>query len=258
MHAGTDWQPRTGHLSAASEAISNVITADLLARTNGVAKALTWIDHRGITRQTPNALGLSAFYDLKDTEDRVMVEWLLRDRLQDVRYTLYHLLRQPDVRDRFGLVLIDCPPRLTTACIQALCTSTHILIPTVLDSTSAKAVGYFGTQLKRHEDLWPYLKVVGVLGTMTRNLGGEEDALKEAGDQLRETLTGSAGKLNWLHRLGIPYEIPYNLVVRDVPEIGRAAARGIAYDCVSNSDGGDAIRAYFDSLAAQLDERMSK
>ena len=186
-----------------------------------------------------------------------MVEWLLGDRLQDVRYTLYHLLRQPDVRDRFGLVLIDCPPRLTTACIQALCTSTHILIPTVLDPTSAKAVGYFGTQLKRHEDLWPYLKVVGVLGTMTRNLGGEEDALKEAGDQLRTTLAGNGSKLNWLHGLGIPYEIPHDMVLRDVPDIGRAAGSGIAYDCVSGAVGGE-VRSYFDKLAAVLEERMNR
>jgi chromosome partitioning protein len=122
-------------------------------------------------------------------EDRVMVEWLIGDRKEDVRYTLYRLLRSPEVQARFALILIDCPPRLTTACVQALCASTHILIPTVLDPTSAKAVGYFGTQLKRHEKLWPHLKVVGVLGTMTRQLNGEQDALQIAGDQLRASLT---------------------------------------------------------------------
>jgi cellulose biosynthesis protein BcsQ len=161
------------------------------------------------------------------------------------------------VQARFALILIDCPPRLTTACVQALCASTHILIPTVLDPTSAKAVGYFGTQLKRHEKLWPHLKIVGVLGTMTRQLNGEQDALQIAGDQLRASLTEGKSKLNWLHRLGIPYEIPYDMVLKDVPDIGRAADRGVAYDCV-NGASGEPIRTYFDKLTGILEERMNK
>jgi cellulose biosynthesis protein BcsQ len=230
----------------------------MLARPSGFAREFTWKDGRGVTRQTPNAFGLSAFYDLKDTEDRVMVEWLLGDRRQDIRYTLYQLLRSPGIQERFALVLIDCPPRLTTACIQALCASSHLLIPTVLDPTSARAVGYFATQLKEHETLWPHLKVLGLLGTMTRQLQGEQDSLRIAGDQLRDILVGNASKLNWLHRLGVPYELSYDMVLRDIPEIGRAAERGIAYDCVSKADGGEAIRTYFDRLAAVLEERMNK
>jgi cellulose biosynthesis protein BcsQ len=256
IHAGTPWQPKPPHLSAASEAISDQITPNMLARINGFAKEFTWADHRGVTRQTPNAFGLSAFYDLKDMEDRVMVEWLLGYRLQDIRYTLYRLLRSPEVQERFALILIDCPPRLTTACIQGLCASTHLLIPTVLDPTSAKAVGYFATQLKRHEKLWPQLRVLGVLGTMTRQLQGEQDALQIAGDQLRETLIGNSSKLNWLQRLQISYEIPYDMVLRDIPEIGRAAERGVAYDCVTGTHR-EPIRSYFDSLAGVLEERMN-
>jgi hypothetical protein len=48
------------------------------------------------------------------------------------------------------------------------------------------------------------------------------------------------------------------MVLRDTPEIGRAAERGIAYDCVSKADGGDGIRAYFDKLADFLEDRMNK
>ena len=257
MHAGTPWQPQPPHLSAASEAISAQITPSMLAHPNGFAREFTWIDNQGLVRHTPNAFGLSAFYDLKGMEDRVMVEWLIGDRKEDIRYTLYRLLRSPEVQARFALILIDCPPRLTTACVQALCASTHILIPTVLDPTSAKAVGYFGTQLKRHEKLWPHLRVVGVLGTMTRQLNGEQDALQIAGDQLRETLTGDTSKLNWLQRLGISYEIPYDMVLKDVPDIGRAADRGVAYDCVTGASG-EPIRTYFNKLTGIIEERMNK
>jgi hypothetical protein len=47
------------------------------------------------------------------------------------------------------------------------------------------------------------------------------------------------------------------MVLRDVPEIGRAADRGVAYDCVTGTHR-DAIRTYFDQLAGALEERMNK
>ena len=74
------------------------------------------------------------------------------------------------MREKFGAVLIDAPPRFSISSVQALCASTHVLVPTILDNTSATAVGYFGQQLRRHEALWPRLRVVGILGTMAQNI----------------------------------------------------------------------------------------
>jgi hypothetical protein len=119
---------------------------------------------------------------------------------------------------------------LTTACVQALCASTHILIPTVLDPTSAKAVGYFGTQLKRHETLWPHLRVVGLLGTMTRQLNGERDALQIAGDQLREKplapvvdgLMVSGGRIKSSSSAKSPLRASMNLVWTSATSIWQA------------------------------------
>ena len=131
----------------------------------------------------PNALGISAFYDLARTENRVMIEWIIGDAVRDVRYRLAELLHHDEVRNAFDIVLIDAPPRLTTACIQALCASTHVLIPTGADDLAADAVGYFGNQLKAHEDLWPHLKIAGIVGTMGRTMN-HGYALKTAGDAL--------------------------------------------------------------------------
>jgi cellulose biosynthesis protein BcsQ len=44
------------------------------------------------------------------------------------------------VQRAFDLIIIDCPPRLTTSKIQALCAGSHLLIPTIFDRTSAEAV----------------------------------------------------------------------------------------------------------------------
>jgi chromosome partitioning protein len=75
------------------------------------------------------------------------------------------------VRDAFDLVIIDCPPRLTTSSIQAFCASTHLLIPTIFDRPSAEAVVSFCRQTETLKDagICPHLKYIGVVGTMWQN-----------------------------------------------------------------------------------------
>jgi AAA domain len=71
------------------------------------------------------------------------------------------------VSDTFDIALIDTPPRLTAGTINALCSSTHLLIPTVFDKLSAEAVGTFvkGVHvLQTH--LNPMIELLGV-GTLT-------------------------------------------------------------------------------------------
>jgi len=126
-------------------------------------------------------------------ENREMIRWLMGDEKTDIRYRLADVLLSHAVLNNFDVILIDAPPRLTTASVQALCASTHVLIPTVLDPLSADdPVGYFGRQLKAHEELWPQLKVMGIVGTLTNKpqRAQEEPALKAAGDRLRAALEG--------------------------------------------------------------------
>ena len=47
-----------------------------------------------------------------------MVEWLPARRRPDPRFFLREALHDPGLD--FGYVLLDCPPRLTTACVAAL------------------------------------------------------------------------------------------------------------------------------------------
>src|SRR5262249_303063 len=140
--AGTYRPPPVGYQSPASLAIDGAKSPCWLADEASAARPFTWRDSQGRTQQTPNALGLSAFYDLTETENRAVTEWLIGDRTRDIRYDLFRLLRDPVVRERFGAVLIDAPPRFSISSIQALCASTHVLVPTILDNTSATAVGY--------------------------------------------------------------------------------------------------------------------
>jgi hypothetical protein len=131
-----------------------------------------------------------------------------------------------------------------------------VLVPTILDNTSATAVGYFGRQLRRHEVLWPHLRVIGVLGMMAQDLNHEPGALKIAKDALADNLRGTNTQLAHLERLGIPYEVPYELSIPDRSVIGKTGGNGIAYSCLGNSEEARKVRTVFDRLADELQQRM--
>jgi chromosome partitioning protein len=256
MFAGTRWQPQSDHESAASAAIAGQMPISSLAAEPSAARPFTWKDGQGTTRQVPNLFGLPAFYELTDTEHRVLTDWQLGDRVHDIRYDLFRLLRDPVVRARFGAVLIDAPPRFSISSIQALCASTHVLVPTVLDNSSAIAVRYFARQLRRHEILWPKLRVVGILGMMSQGHNHEPGALKVAADGMADNLRGTQTELAYLDKLRISFAIPYELSVPDRAIIGKTGDSGIAYLCLGENAPGREVREVFDKLATELERRM--
>jgi hypothetical protein len=126
------WLPLEGQDSLATQLISNDIRPQLVP---SVAKPVPL--EAGFAG--PGALSvIPCFYDLAQADNRLMVEWLLtcqpkwstkfslallemlglrKFKLQDVRYTLAEILQSEVVRKAYDLVIIDCPPRLTTSAI---------------------------------------------------------------------------------------------------------------------------------------------
>jgi chromosome partitioning protein len=242
--AGTDWQPGENQLSRASELINGSINADSRGQ---LGQPVTNVS---------GARGISAFYDLARVENSEMVRWLIGDEDEDIRYRLSQLLLSNAVLDHFDVILIDAPPRLTTASIQALCSSTHVLIPTILDALSAEAVGFFGRQLQAHEELWPNLKVLGVVGTMTdrRREDAERKELITAGDRLRVALEATRRNLRYLQTRGIALEFPYECSAFERASLSRAAGQGIAYVASTARDRGEAHEV-FDPLGMEIQRR---
>lgn len=109
---------------------------------------------------------IPAYYDLARIETRTFMQWMLQTLNKDLRYILHDVLRDPVVQHRFDIVIIDAPPRLTTGSVQALCASTHVLVPTRLDGLSGEAVASFFDQMETLRRIWPQLRFVGVVGTM--------------------------------------------------------------------------------------------
>lgn len=168
----SNWLPPKGQDSTATRAISGDLEPSLFV---GLAKEVP---------QEPRLKCVTAFYDLAQADNRLIVEWLLKCKgrrnsynpflgdtfkRHDVRYNLADLLQSPAVRKEFAVVIIDCPPRLTTGAVQALCAGSHLLIPTILDLPSAEAVVAFVEEIEglRRGGVCPHIAHVGIVGTMT-------------------------------------------------------------------------------------------
>lgn len=156
----------------------------------------------------------TAFYPLDTHETTEMVNWS-RDGGNDVRYRLRHLLDSRDF-DEYDVVIIDCPPRFSTGTINALCASTHLIIPSIMDILSAEAVVYFCKQIEQLKSrIFPNLQLLGILpnmvyraerftqredqiaeridGEVRRILGGDQWVMREAALARSSVMGGDAG-----------------------------------------------------------------
>jgi len=144
--------------------------------------------------ERPQLRVIAADESLADVENRAMAAWLLHPERRDVRHVLRSYLHAPAVAEHFDYVLLDCPPRLTTACINALAAADFVLIPVIPDQTSAEAVPRQLRALKNLQPvLCPRLTVLGLVANRTHPREGliqREQAIWDALPRLCEDTWG--------------------------------------------------------------------
>lgn len=175
---------------------------------------------------------IRTYKSFADVENSRMIEWLSNKTKFDVHYLLAQSVLDPAVLEKYEVVVIDTPPRLTTALVNALCVSTHVLIPTVMDELSVEAALHFqGTCEKYRERFNPRLTVAGILGVMTNGIKAEEAALTSYRD--------GAARLKLPDRF-LKSQIPRTAKFSDV------AGKDIAVSATA------AVRPHFETLAKEL------
>jgi cellulose biosynthesis protein BcsQ len=128
--------------------------------------------------------------ELADVEDKLFAAFFLGERERDPRFALARKLADPRLQEEFDIVLIDTPPRLTMASVNALCASTHVLIPTALTALSQSGAVTFAHVLSEFQrTLCPHLHVLGVLATFTVR-GTLTDAEERVLDRLESYMPG--------------------------------------------------------------------
>jgi chromosome partitioning protein len=190
----------------------------------------------------PGSAVISAKYELATRENRLMIDYLLHEDEDDGRYRLATLLLDKEVSETFDIALIDAPPRLTAGTINALCASTHLLIPTVYDNLSAEAVGTFlnGVQvLKSH--LNSRIDLLGVVGTLTYQQAGLNNREQQAKNIAVAQVQRTWGANHYFFTRHIPRRAA----------IAVAAGTSLAYF------DDDTVRRWFDELGKEAIERLN-
>jgi chromosome partitioning protein len=197
---------------------------------------------RQFARILPGSAIVSSDYEFASYENRMMIEYLLHEDRDDGRYRLARLLLDEDVANTFDIVLIDAPPRLTSGTVNALCASTHLLIPTVFDKLSAEAVGTFlnGVQvLKTH--LNPMIELLGVVGTLTF----KQTALNDREQQAKNIAIAE------VQRTWSANPCFFNRHIPRREAIATAAGESLAYFSDAT------VKKWFDELGQEVLERLS-
>jgi cellulose biosynthesis protein BcsQ/FtsZ-binding cell division protein ZapB len=102
---------------------------------------------------------------LADLELQALAHWLVRKTGGDVRFLLRQALHGGRLLDEFDYVLLDCPPRLTTAMVNAIGCSDYVLVPVLLDYASTTAVPRQLAWLQKLKpQLCPDLSLLGIVG----------------------------------------------------------------------------------------------
>lgn len=127
---------------------------------------------------------------LEETENRLMTDWVTMTAEHDIRLLLREALHDPEITRQFDYVLLDCPPRMTTAAINALAASDFVLIPVQLDAMSSRALPEFLRSLSRlHQPLLRDLDVLSVVANLvSMRLGKPIQAEAAVWEELRFSL----------------------------------------------------------------------
>lgn len=191
----------------------------------------------------PRTRLIPASYTLAAVEDQVFLRWLFQTTNADVRYNIAERLLSEHIERSFDVVIIDVGPRLTTAAIGALYASTHMVIPTVFDRLSVETLGSFLKSVRYFKEKRGLsLELAGVVGTMTFQEGLTPDEF-EARVSAAEALSqwGEQGHI-------------FNTTIPRKRAISRVAGSRVGY--LANGNDGHIVRALFDSLGAEVSDRV--
>jgi cellulose biosynthesis protein BcsQ len=191
-------------------------------------------------RKMAQAWLVPASYSLGSTESRLLLDWLMNpDHGTDARYRLAQLLLNPAVRQRYSVIILDMPPRLSLGAVNALVASHQLIVPSMLDSLSVDAVRQFmGLAFAVKSDLMLDLDLLGAVGSMTRviNLSDRE---KLAWERIGEAC-----------RLWDDREHRFNTTIPLRSDIAAAAGEDIAYLYRASN------RTIFDALGEEVWHRL--
>jgi chromosome partitioning protein len=141
-----------------------------------------------------------ANFDLANVEDSLFAEFARGKAKIDPRLLLAQKLSDTKLTGMFDIVIIDTPPRLTIAALNALCCSSHILVPSAPTHVSISGSETYVNLLTHTKKAFcPNTKAISVLPTL-----GLHQELRDGDKKLFETLSRNIGPTPVWSDLHIP------------------------------------------------------
>lgn len=170
------------------------------------AHAILKGDRASGLRTSPQQLGQSfrhsyihpAEADLSRIDSELVFQWLTGAISDDVRFNTHRYVASDFVQKQFNIVIIDTPPRICAATANALCAATHVVMPTILDTVSSRAVlRSVAMFLNFRDKLGLSFKIFGVVPSMVNASTGYNDRESKALEYLQDELRSNfPGRLN--------------------------------------------------------------
>ena len=112
---------------------------------------------------------------LEDTEMYLQAQWLTNRAGGDVRTLLRRALHSRAFYSQFDIVLLDCPPRLSAACINGLAASDFAIVPIELDSLAALSAPNLLRKMRKLKEakVLEHIEVLGVLANSVKFHNGQ-------------------------------------------------------------------------------------
>jgi chromosome partitioning protein len=108
---------------------------------------------------------------LAEAELRAQARWLVSQK-PDARYLLRQAFHCEDFVGRYDWVFFDCPPRLTTTCVNALACCDYLLIPVLLEQGSVAALPHTLGWLKQLPHV-THARLLGVVANRAEYYGDQ-------------------------------------------------------------------------------------
>jgi cellulose biosynthesis protein BcsQ len=182
-------------------------------------------------------------------EEKLMLDWLLPPQPKpDVRLALRLALHSQAISGQYDYVLLDCPPRFTTACINAVAASDFLLIPLLLDGVSASGpLLHLLTELKKlREAACSAFEILGVVAN--RVAGNNADLQSEIWKGLTRQADTTWGRSVYCFNTMVKQAVAYPQAARILTHDEDAAVA-----IWQNAE----VRRTFYSLTEELKERIA-
>jgi cellulose biosynthesis protein BcsQ len=144
------------------------------------------VGHPNLTGRTCDFI--AADESLAEVETRAQARWLVT-KTPDARFLFRQLFHSPEVLTLYDFVLFDCPPRLTTACVNAFGCSDFLLVPVLLEQGSVEALPRTLRWLQSLPHVAGRARLLGVVANRVDYYGGKAvSAQQTLYDYLPETV----------------------------------------------------------------------